>query len=50
MSRSLKKRPFVDEKLLARVEAMNQAGEKKVIKTWSKLPRYSRVLDNGCRP
>lgn len=36
MSRSLKKRPFVDEKLLARVEAMNQAGEKKVIKTWSR--------------
>jgi small subunit ribosomal protein S19 len=36
MSRSLKKRPFVEEKLLARVEAMNDAGEKKVVKTWSR--------------
>ena len=36
MSRILKKRPFVEEKLLARVEAMNNAGEKRVIKTWSR--------------
>ena len=36
MSRSLKKRPFVEEKLLARIEAMNQSGEKKVLKTWSR--------------
>ncbi len=36
MSRSLKKRPFVEEKLLSRIEAMNQSGEKKVIKTWSR--------------
>ncbi len=36
MSRSLKKGPFVEPKLLARVEAMNQAGEKRVLKTWSR--------------
>ena len=36
MSRSLKKRPFVEEKLLAKVEAMNAANDKKVIKTWSR--------------
>jgi len=36
MSRSLKKGPFVDPKLLKKVEAMNQRGEKKVIRTWSR--------------
>jgi len=36
MSRSLKKGPFVEPKLFARVEAMNAAGEKKVLKTWSR--------------
>jgi len=36
MSRSLKKGPFVEAKLFARVEAMNAANEKKVIKTWSR--------------
>ncbi len=36
MSRSLKKGPFVDQKLLKRIEAMNRAGEKRVIKTWSR--------------
>ena len=36
MSRSLKKGPFVDPRLLARIEAMNAAGEKNVIKTWSR--------------
>src|SRR6476659_8532755 len=36
MSRSLKKGPFVDTSLLEKVEAMNQANEKKVIKTWSR--------------
>ena len=36
MSRSLKKGPFVEEKLFARVEAMNAKGEKKVVKTWSR--------------
>ena len=36
MSRSLKKGPFVDTPLLEKVETMNRAGEKKVIKTWSR--------------
>ena len=36
MSRSLKKGPYVQEKLLARVEKMNAAGEKIVLKTWSR--------------
>jgi len=36
MSRSLKKGPFVDPKLLHRIEVMNQRGEKRVIKTWSR--------------
>jgi small subunit ribosomal protein S19 len=36
MSRSLKKGPFVDPKLLNKIEAMNQKGEKKVIRTWSR--------------
>ena len=36
MSRSLKKGPFVDVKLLRAIEAMNEANEKKVIKTWSR--------------
>ena len=36
MSRSLKKDPFVEPRLLARIEAMNAAGEKEVIKTWSR--------------
>ncbi|MDD5946470.1 MAG: 30S ribosomal protein S19 [Oscillospiraceae bacterium] len=36
MSRSVKKGPFVQEALMKRVEAMNAAGEKKVLKTWSR--------------
>ena len=36
MSRSLKKGPFVEPRLLSRIEAMNAAGEKDVIKTWSR--------------
>ena len=36
MSRSLKKGPFVEEKLFNRIEAMNVANDKKVIKTWSR--------------
>ena len=36
MSRSVKKGPFVAPKLLKRVEEMNQSGEKKVLKTWSR--------------
>ena len=36
MSRSLKKGPFVEEKLYNRIVAMNESGDKKVIKTWSR--------------
>ena len=36
MSRSLKKGPFIEPKLLKKVEAMNARNEKKVIKTWSR--------------
>ena len=36
MSRSLKKGPFIDTPLLEKVEAMNRASDKKVIKTWSR--------------
>ena len=36
MSRSLKKAPYVEEKLYARIEAMNAKNEKKVLKTWSR--------------
>ena len=36
MSRSLKKGPFVDPKLLKRIEQMNEKKEKKVIRTWSR--------------
>jgi len=36
MSRSLKKGPFVQTRLLERIHKMNEAGEKKVIKTWSR--------------
>ncbi|MEW6448286.1 MAG: 30S ribosomal protein S19 [Bacillota bacterium] len=36
MGRSLKKGPYCDPKLLAKIEAMNARGEKRVIKTWSR--------------
>ena len=36
MSRSSKKGPFVDAKLLKKVEALNSSGEKTVLKTWSR--------------
>ena len=36
MSRSLKKGPFVEKKLFDRIEALNEKGEKKVLKTWSR--------------
>ena len=44
MSRSLKKGPFIDDKLLKKIQAMNKDGIKKVIKTWSRrstiLPQF----------
>jgi len=36
VSRSLKKGPFVEPRLLSRIAAMNAAGEKNVVKTWSR--------------
>jgi len=36
MGRSLKKGPFIDPKLLDKVAAMNQSGQKKVVRTWSR--------------
>ena len=36
MGRSVKKGPFVEERLLKRVTAMNESGKKQVVKTWSR--------------
>ncbi len=36
MPRSLKKGPYVDEKLMKRISAMNEKNERNVIKTWSR--------------
>jgi len=36
LGRSLKKGPYCEERLLQRIEAMNEKGDKKVIKTWSR--------------
>ena len=36
MGKSLKKGPFVEERLMKRIDAMNAANEKKVVKTWSR--------------
>ena len=37
MARSLKKGPFVDDHLMKKVDALNDANKKSVIKTWSRL-------------
>ena len=36
MSRSSKKGPFVEERLMGRIEAMNASGQKRVVRTWSR--------------
>ena len=36
MARSVKKGPYVDAKLMARIEQMSKTGEKRVVKTWSR--------------
>ena len=36
MSRSLKKKPYVEERLLKRIEKLNSEGKKQVLKTWSR--------------
>ena len=45
MSRSLKKGPFVEPRLLGRIEAMNAAGEKDVIKTLNLGYERGHLLD-----
>ena len=56
MSRSRKKGPFCDAKLLKRIEALNNSGEKTVLKTWSRastiLPQmigHTIAVHNGRR-
>ena len=41
MPRSVKKGPFIDEKLLLSIQVMNARNEKKVIKTWSRASTIS---------
>lgn len=41
MTRSLKKGPYVDPKLLKHIERMNQSGEERVIKTWARASTIS---------
>ena len=41
MSRSLKKGPYIDQKLLKRIVQMNRTGEKRVIKTWARRSTIS---------
>ena len=36
MARSIKKGPFVSEKLIAKIREMNESGKKQVVKTWSR--------------
>ena len=54
MSRSLKKGPYVDPKLLKKIETMNERGDKKIIKIWSRrsiiLPEFvghTLAIHNG---
>src|SRR5512134_1271158 len=41
MSRSVKKGPFIDDKLLGRVREMNSRNEKRVVKTWARASTIS---------
>lgn len=54
MPRSLKKGPFVDQKLMEKITSMRETGEKKLIKTWSRrstiVPEfigYTLAVHNG---
>ena len=49
MPRSLKKGPFVDEHLLAKVDAQNEKGTKQVIKTWSRRSTILPDFVSTCR-
>ena len=42
MSRSSKKGPFIEERLIARIEAMNGSGSKQMIRTWRISPEGRR--------
>ena len=44
MSRSVKKGPYVHPSLLKRVEAMNDRGDKRVIKTWSRASTITPTM------
>jgi small subunit ribosomal protein S19 len=41
VSRSLKKGPFIEERLLGRINAMNESGSKQMIRTWSRTSTIS---------
>ena len=41
MPRSVRKGPFIDEKLLLRIEVMNSRGQKRVLRTWSRASTIS---------
>ena len=41
MSRSIKKGPYIDEKLLLKIEKMNSTNQKRVIKTWARASTIS---------
>lgn len=41
MARSLKKGPFIDEKLFGKIEKMNDIGDKRVLKTWARRSTIS---------
>jgi small subunit ribosomal protein S19 len=41
VSRSLKKGPFIEARLLARIEAMNSSGKKQMVRTWSRSSEIS---------
>jgi small subunit ribosomal protein S19 len=54
LARSIKKGPFVDDHLLSKVHAMEESGDKKVVKTWSRrsmiIPEmvgYTFAVHNG---
>lgn len=44
MSRSVKKGPFVDERLIKKVEKMNASGDKRAIKTWARASTIIPVM------
>jgi len=56
MARSLKKGPYIDTKLLTKIQTMNRSGEKRVIRTWSRrstitpeLVGHTLAVHNGKR-